>query len=129
MSETQKEIIMKFISQTVRILLFTLAGEVLHAVIPFPIPPAIYGIALLFIALSTGLVKEEQVADVSGFLISLIPLLFVAPVAKVLQYWGVIAPKLIAICIITIVSTLVVFSVSGLVTKRCQKRKEHKNDG
>ncbi len=120
---------MKYISQTVRILLFTLAGEILHAVIPLPFPPAIYGIVLLFIALSTGLVKEEQVADASGFLISLIPLLFVAPVGPVLQYCGRIAPKLIAICIITIVSTLVVFSVSGLVTKRCQKRKEHKNDG
>lgn len=120
---------MKYVFQIVYILLFTLAGEFLQAVIPLPIPSAIYGIALLFIALSTGLIKEKKISDAADFLISLIPLLFVAPVAKVLQYWGLIAPRLIAICFITLVSTLLVFAVSGLVTKWCQRKKEGKDNG
>ncbi len=120
---------MKYISQIIYILLFTLAGEFLQTVIPLPVPSAVYGILLLFIALSTGLIKEENIADTANFLISMIPLLFVAPVAKVLQYWGLIAPKLIAICLICIVSTLLVFAVSGLVTKWFQKKKEGKHNG
>ncbi len=120
---------MKYFSQLVYILLFTLAGELLHALIPLPVPAAVYGIVLLLLALSTGILKEEKVLEVSDFLISMIPLMFVAPVAKLLQYWGLIAPKLIAICIITLVSTLVVFAVSGLVTKWCQKGKEDKDNG
>ena len=119
---------MKYISQIIYILLFTLAGEFLQAVVPLPVPSAVYGIVLLFIALSTGLIKEENISDTADFLISLIPLLFVAPVTKVLQYWGLIAPKLIVICFITLVSTLLVFAVSGLVTKWCQK-KEGKDNG
>ncbi len=120
---------MKYFPQLVYILLFTLAGELLHALIPLPVPAAVYGIVLLLLALSTGILKEEKVLDVSNFLISMIPLMFVAPVAKLLQYWGLIAPKLIAICIITLVSTLVVFAVAGLVTKWCQKGKEDKDNG
>lgn len=120
---------MKYIPQTIYILLFALAGELLEAVIPLPVPAAVYGIVLLFIALSTGLLREEKIADVANFLIGLIPLLFVAPVVKVLQYWNVIAPKLVALCVITAVSTLLVFAVSGLVTKWCQKKKGGEDHG
>ena len=120
---------MKYISQIIYILLFTLAGEFLQSVVPLPVPSAVYGIVLLFIALSTGLIKEEQISDVANLFISLIPLLFVAPVAKVLQYWDVVAPKLVAICFITIFSTLLIFAVSGLVTKWCQKKKGGKDNG
>ena len=120
---------MKYILQTIYILLFTLAGELLEAVIPLPVPAAVYGIVLLFIALSTGLVKEEKISNVANFLISIIPLLFVAPVVKVLQYWDVIAPNLVALCVITVFSTLLVFAISGLVTKWCQKKKGGEDHG
>ncbi len=120
---------MKYIPQVLCILLFSFLGELLQAVIPLPIPAAIYGLVLLLIALMTGLVKEKSVADVSAFFLSAMPVLFVAPVTKILQYWGLISPNLAAIIIIMVVSTVVVFAVAGLVTKWCQKRKGDKNNG
>jgi len=120
---------MKYIPQILYILLFSLLGELLQAVIPLPIPAAIYGLVLLLIALATGLIKEKQVAEVSAFLISAMPILFVAPVAKLLQYWEMISPHVAVICIIVAVSTLVVFAVGGLVTKWCQRKKEGKENG
>ena len=45
---------MKYVKQLLIILAFTLVGEVLARVIPFPIPAAIYGFVLLFVALCTG---------------------------------------------------------------------------
>ena len=48
---------MKYIGQFCIIALFSLLGELLHMLIPFPIPAAIYGLALLFLALLCGLVK------------------------------------------------------------------------
>ena len=41
---------MKYISQLLFILVFSLLGELLQAVIPLPVPAAIYGIVLLLIA-------------------------------------------------------------------------------
>ena len=105
------------------ILLFSLAGEALQALLPLPIPAAIYGIVLLLIALATGILKEEHIAATAEYLISIMPILFVAPAVKILQHWGLIAPNIAAIAIITVLSTVVVFAVSGTVTKWLRKRK------
>lgn len=119
---------MKYITQVLYILLFSLLGEVLQAVVPLPIPAAIYGIILLLIALWTGLLKEEKIADAAGFLISIMPILFVTPAVKILQYWELISDRLEQIITIMVVSTFVVFTVSGLVTKWL-RRKGDKDDG
>lgn len=113
---------MKYIVQLVYILLFSLVGEILQAVIPLPVPAAIYGMVLLLLALWTGLLKPEKVKDVSSFLISIMPVLFVAPAVGILEHWGILAPNLLPICMIVVVSTVLVFAVSGLVTKLLQKK-------
>ena len=108
---------MKYIKQLFIILLFTLLGELLAYVLPLPIPAAIYGLVLLFIALCTGVLKPEKIAETARFLISTMSLLFIAPTVGILSYWGVILPNLVPIIVIVLVSTVLVFTVSGLVTK------------
>ena len=122
---------MKYITQVLIIVLFTFLGEVLSYVIPFPIPAAIYGIVLMLIALGTGILKPEKVRDVSQFLISIMPVLFVAPAVRILEYWGIIAPNVAAIATIAVVSTFLVFAVSALVVNALLKknRKEDQSNG
>ena len=67
---------MGYMKQVLIILAFTAVGELLSYVIPLPIPAAIYGLVLLFIALWTGLVKPGQVKEVSSFLISILTVFF-----------------------------------------------------
>ena len=119
---------MKYIGQFLYVLLFSLLGEFLQAVIPLPIPAAIYGLVLLLIALMCGILKEEKVADAADFLISVMPVLFVPPLAKILLYWDIISPQIVSIAIITATSTLLIFAVSGLVTKHLQKKKRGEDD-
>ena len=108
---------MKYLTQFFWILLFCALGEVLAAVIPFPIPVAIYGLVLLFLALSIKIIRLEQVSDTAKFLIRVMGVFFVSPVVNILAYWGVIAPNVGAICVIILVTTVLVFAVSGLMTK------------
>lgn len=119
---------MKYIKQILIILAFSFLGELLAAVIPLPIPGAIYGFVLLFLALCTGLLKEEMLAEAANFLISVMGILFVAPAVNILAYYDVIAPALVPICVIVVSSTFVVFGVAGLVTQRL-RRKEDKENG
>ena len=112
---------MKYIKQLFWILLFSGVGELLQAVIPLPIPAAIYGLVLLLAALCTGLLKAEHIADTARFLIAIMPLLFVAPAVSILANWGLVAPNLIPIVVIMALSTVIVFAVAGLVTKWLQK--------
>ena len=112
---------MKYLSQFLTILGFTFLGEALQRIVPLPIPASVYGLALLFAALCLGLVKVEQVKEVGGFLTSILPLLFVAPAARIMAYWGIIKENWLPIIAITVISTVVVFAVSGLVTKCLRK--------
>ena len=120
---------MKYISQVLYILLFSLLGELLQAIIPLPIPAAIYGIVLLLIALWTGLLKEEKISDAAGFMISIMPILFVTPAVKILQHWNLISSHLVQIIIIMVVSTFLVFAVSGWVTQLLRKKEEDEENG
>lgn len=118
---------MKYLKQLLLILAFSLAGEALQALIPLPIPAAIYGLVLLLISLCTGVTKADAIADTARFLIGIMPLLFVAPAVNILQNWGLIAPNLVPICIITLVSTFVVFIVSGIVTQMVRRKDGEEN--
>lgn len=120
---------MKHIKQLLYILVFCLAGQLLEQLLPLPIPAAIYGLVLMLIALCTGLLKPEKIADTARYLISIMPLLFVAPGVQLLQYWDIIAPNLAGVLIITILSTWVVFAIGGLVTQQLLKRKAGDIDG
>ena len=118
---------MKYLSQLLIILAFTALGELLAAIIPFPIPAAIYGLVLMLIALCTGLLKPEKVKAVSFFLIGIMPILFVPPSVRILEYWGVIGPNIAAIAIIAVSTTFLVFAVSGWVTQWIIRRKGGKH--
>ena len=117
---------MKYIKQLLIILVFSLAEQFLEKAIPIPIPAAIYGFVLLFLALCLGLLKPEHIDETANFLIKIMGLFFVAPAVNILAYYEVIAPALVPICIVVISSTIVVFAVAGTVTRLLQK-KEGKN--
>ena len=118
---------MKYLKQLLIILVFTGLGEILAYVIPFPIPAAIYGIVLMLLSLLTGLLKPESVKDVSSFLISIMPVLFVPPSVRILEYWGIIGPNVAAIAVIAVSTTFLVFAVGGLVTQWVIRRKVGKD--
>lgn len=58
---------MKFVKQFGIILLITFIGEVLHALLPIPVPAGIYGIVLLFLGLKTRLIPVSEVKEASFF--------------------------------------------------------------
>lgn len=113
---------MKYISQFLIILGFTLAGEALQRLIPVAIPASVYGLALLFLALCLKLVKVEQVKDVGGFLTSILPVLFVSPTVGILEHWALIRPQLLAIALLLVGSTVLTFGISGGLTQLLSRK-------
>lgn len=120
---------MKYIHQVFLILLFSFLGELMHAIIPWPIPASIYGMALLFLAMALKLVKPKAVREAGGFFVSILPLLFVAPIVGLMDRWDMIKPNLFAIVVILLVSTTLCFLVTGIVTDILVKKKEAKKNG
>ena len=114
---------MKFVFQFARIMGFCLVGELLHRVLPLPIPASIYGLVLLAAALLTGIVKLEQVKQTGDFLSGLFPLLFIPTVAGVMEVWDLIEGNLSPFLIALVPVTWAVMAAAGKVTQTIMDRR------
>ena len=117
---------MKYLTQFVIIMGFTLLGEALQRLIPLPIPASVYGLTLLFLALCLKIVKVEQVKETGGFLTSILPILFVSPAVGIVEDWGLIADRLVPIVLILVGSTIASFGISGRIAQAILKKEGEK---
>ena len=62
---------MKYLKQFTIILFVSFLGELLHLVIPLPIPASVYGLVLMLLALCFGILHLEQVKAAADFLIEI----------------------------------------------------------
>ena len=112
---------MKYIKQFCVIMLFSLAGELCQLLLPLPVPASIYGMVLLFLSLASGLLKVDAVKETGSFLVSLLPLLFVVPTVGLMGHWDLIRNDLLQIVALLVVTTILTFGVSGMLTKLFRK--------
>lgn len=117
---------MKYIFQFARITAFCLAGEVLAALLPLPIPASVYGL-LLAAALKFGVLKLDQVRETGLFLTGIFPLLFVPAAAGVMELGSQLMNLLLPAVLAIVPITALVMAVTGMVAQKCAGGKEHKN--
>ena len=122
---------MKHLFRLSIVLLISLIGEILHAIIPLPVPAGIYGMILMFVSLCTGIVRLESVRTVGMFLIEIMPVMFIPAAVGLLDSWDALKSMLLPCCIALVPVTLIVMAVSGrttqaLVRAQNQKRGENK---
>lgn len=108
---------MRYVIQLFIIICFSFAGELLHSVLPFPIPASIYGIILLFLALELKLLKVKQIREVSTTLIISMPVMFVPPAVGLVSSWENIKDNWAEYLLITFASTFVVMAIAGWTTQ------------
>lgn len=119
---------MKHIRQFAIILIISFLGELLKSFIPLPIPASIYGLVLMLIALCTGIVPLDAVRETGKYLISIMQLMFIPAAAGLLVSWKEMQDMLVPFVVIIIVSTVVVFGISGRVTQAVMNRQKKKEN-
>ena len=121
---------MKYLRQFLLILLISFIGELLHEVLPLPVPASVYGFAILFIGLLSGAIKLEHVQDTGKLLIEIMPVMFIPAAVGLLNAWDVLRPVVVPVVVVTVATTVLVMGVTGQVTQRVirweRKRKEGK---
>ena len=83
---------MKFVRQFMIILAISFVGELLHALLPLPVPASIYGLVLMLIGLQTGILPLNAVNEAGGFLIEIMPMLFIPAGVGLMVSWGALKP-------------------------------------
>lgn len=119
---------MKHFRQFGIILFISLAGEIIHLLIPLPVPASIYGLLLMLAGLKSGIIPLEEVERVSMFLIEIMPLMFIPAAVGLLDSWGSLRPILVPFVIITLFSTFLVMGITGKVTQFFMNTKEGREE-
>ena len=108
---------MKYIKQFLIILSVSFLGEVLHALLPLPVPASIYGLVLMLAALCTGRIKLPQIEKTGLFLVDIMAVMFIPAAVGLMEEWGTLRPILIPVSVITVAVTVIVMAVTGWVTQ------------
>ncbi len=114
---------MKLLRQFLIILIICVIGEVLNKVVHIPLPGSIIGMILLFICLSTGLIKIEMIDEISKFLLDHLAFFFIPSGVGLLAYVGILKKNLVSITVICVVTTVLVMIVTGLTVQLIKRRK------
>ena len=114
---------MKYIKQLSIILLLSFLGELIHYLLPLPIPASIYGLILMFAALLSGILPLSAVKETGSFLIEIMPMMFIPSAVGLMESWGILQPVLLPYAVMIVVSTVVVMAVAGRVTQFIIRRK------
>jgi holin-like protein len=119
---------MTYIRQFAVIITVCFIGEVLQKYIPLPVPASIWGLLLMFLSLRTKIFPLKAVDTTSDFILAIMPLLFVPSTVALITAGPTLKKYGIQFLIIGVVSTIVVFGVTGIVTQAII-RLTHKNSG
>ncbi|GEM_PF-413187 len=104
---------MRYVKQVAIIWGFTMAGEILHSLLPLPVPAGVYGLFLLLGALATGAVRLESVEGTGNFLMDTMTMMFIPATVGLMEYTEQIKEVFVPFAIIVAVSTVAVMAVTG----------------
>lgn len=108
---------MKILRQIVLLLFLVFIGEILNKVFKVPIPGNILGMILLLLALLTGIIKLDQIEEISQFLLNHLSVLFVPAGVGLLAVTGLLKGSWYFLVLISILATILVLSTTGLVVR------------
>lgn len=108
------------------VLSVSLAAEVLHALIPLPIPSSIYGLAMMFLLLTSGLLKLEKIKRAGAFLLEIMPVVFVPAIAGLMEISADMRSALLPVAGVVVLTTVAVMVVTGrtaqwIIAKEAQR--------
>ena len=118
---------MNYLFQFGIILAMSFLGELLHELIPLPIPASIYGLVLMLLCLSLRLIRLHWVRDAAGFLLKIMPSLFIPAIVGLMALDRAALPILLPFLIITLVTTVIVMAATGKTAElvlRAGRRRE-----
>ncbi|ANZ96036.1 antiholin LrgA [Brochothrix thermosphacta] len=112
-----------FLQQAFIFAIVMLVANIIKGFLPMPMPASAIGLILLFIALSTKIVKVEQVEGLGNKLISIISFLFVPAAISVINSLGILSTSGLQIMLIIIVATVILLAITGWSTQVFLKKR------
>lgn len=104
---------MKYMKQIGIIATIAFMAELLYFVVPLPIPASVYGMGILFLCLCFGIIKIEMVEETADWILSIMPIFFIAPTVGLIEAIEDIKGQVLMLVFMCVISTVVVTAVTG----------------
>ena len=108
---------MKYLKQAGIILFISFAGELIHSLVPLPVPASIYGLIIMLVMLLTGVLRISSIRETSAFLIDIMPVMFIPAGVGLMTSWGVMKELLVPISLIVVIAYLTVMFATGRISQ------------
>lgn len=119
---------MKILKQIGIILFISFLGDILSELVPVNIPSGVYGIVILFVALSTKVIKLKDIEETADFLLLIMPVLFIPAGVGLMTVWDTLSENVFKIGVIVFISVVVVMAITGKTCQFIIKRQRNKKD-
>lgn len=113
---------MKILRQFAFILALTLLGDLIKKFFNLPLPGSVIGMLILFLLLSFKVVKVESLKEISSFLLDHLAFFFVPGGVGLMAYMGVLKENWLEIGGISLITTVLVFLITGSTIQFLRKR-------
>ena len=119
---------MNVVSQLFVVFFVYLASEGIAALLPFTFPASVMGMVILLVLLLTKVLKPAQLKESSDFLLGNMLLFFIPTCVSVITYADVLFRNFWSIVLISVLTTPLVFFVTGQVVQLTMKRIRKKGE-
>lgn len=89
-----------------------LLGVVIKSLIDFPIPEAVYGMAILLILMLAKIVRVKHVEDAGQVVLENLAFLFIVPGVALVDQLDILQSKLVPIILIAVISAIITMTVT-----------------
>jgi holin-like protein len=115
--------ILTIIGQIVFIYIFLLLGSVVKAIVPLPIPASMFGLLLLLLSLTLGIVKLEWLEQGGNWLLAELMLFFVPSAVGIINYDEMLSWQGLESVLLIGISTFIVISSTAYIAEKINNRK------
>lgn len=116
---------MKFFRESILLLSIYFVGEIISKGLNLPIPGNIIGMILLFILLSTNVLKVEKVENLANFFLDHLAFFFIPAAVGLMTSFASLKGSIFKIILLCILTTIIVISITAVTVEFICKRKSN----
>ena len=119
---------MKFFRESILLLSIYFAGEILSKFLNLPKPGNIVGMILLFVLLTSNIIKVEKVENLANFFLDHLAFFFIPASVGLMTSFASLKGSIFKIILLCILTTIIVIAVTGITVQFICNRKSVKED-
>ena len=114
---------MKFFRESILLLSIYFAGEIISKLLNLPIPGNIIGMILLFVLLTSNIIKVEKVENLANFFLDHLAFFFIPASVGLMTSFVSLKGSIFKIILLCILTTIIVIGITGITVQFICKNK------